>query len=310
VTRSAVEQRAFITTTAHGLDFDSFPMRLFQKSKRLGVWDPADIDFAQDHEDWLRLATEEREALMQQVALFLAGEESVTLDLLPLIMVVAQEGRQEGRIEEEMYLTSFLWEEAKHVEGFRRFCDAVAHDHSDLSRFHGPNYRRIFYDELPTAMNRLKTDSSPVAQARASVTYNMIVEGVLAETGYHSYHQTLTRHGLMPGMQQLVGYVKRDESRHIAFAVYFLSRLVARHGAVAWDAIEVRMNELLPYAIGVIDDSFDLFDGHPPFGVRKDSLIDYAVAQFRKRLDRIAHARTQSLDEVAAMADETGGGLD
>jgi ribonucleoside-diphosphate reductase beta chain len=32
-------------------------------------------------------------------------------------MVIAQE----GRLEEEMFLTSFLWEEAKHVEFFSRF---------------------------------------------------------------------------------------------------------------------------------------------------------------------------------------------
>lgn len=35
--------------------------------------------------------------------MFQAGEESVTLDLLPLIQVIAGE----GRIEEEMFLTSF-----------------------------------------------------------------------------------------------------------------------------------------------------------------------------------------------------------
>jgi ribonucleoside-diphosphate reductase beta chain len=27
-------------------------MRLFQKAKKLGIWDPADIDFTQDKEDW------------------------------------------------------------------------------------------------------------------------------------------------------------------------------------------------------------------------------------------------------------------
>jgi hypothetical protein len=34
-----------------------------------------------------------------------------------------------------------------------------------------PSYRTIFYDELPAAMNRLLTDSSPEALARAAVTY-------------------------------------------------------------------------------------------------------------------------------------------
>lgn len=34
----------------------------------------------------------------------------------------------------------------------------------------------------------------------------------------------------MPGMQQVVEYLKRDESRHLAYDVYLLSRLVAERG--------------------------------------------------------------------------------
>ena len=95
---------------------------------------------------WQNLSDRQQEALARPCSLFLAGEEWVTLDLLPLIQVIARE----GRLEEEIYLTSFLFEEAKHVEGFRRFFDEVVGDHGDLSRYHGPNYRRIFGDELPT----------------------------------------------------------------------------------------------------------------------------------------------------------------
>ena len=79
-------------------------------------------------------------------------------------------------------------------------------------------------------MNRLRKDSSVLSQVRASVTYNLIVEGVLAETGYHGLNTVLAMNGLMPGMQQFISYLERDESRHIAFAIYFLSRLVAEHG--------------------------------------------------------------------------------
>src|SRR5215470_15771423 len=209
----------YATTSKRGLRWDSVPMRLWQKAKRLGTWDPADIEFTTDREQWVSFAVDEREFILRTLALFQAGEEAVTIDLLPLIDVVARE----GRIEEEMYLTSFLWEEAKHVEAFRRFFDEVAQDHSDLSHYHGPSYRRIFYEELPAAMNRLLGDTSPVAQVRAAATYNLIVEGVLAETGYYGYMRTLTEQGTMPGVRQLVGLVKRDESRHIAFAIYFLS---------------------------------------------------------------------------------------
>ena len=35
---------SYRSTSKGGLHFDSVPMRLFQKSKKLGIWDPADID--------------------------------------------------------------------------------------------------------------------------------------------------------------------------------------------------------------------------------------------------------------------------
>jgi ribonucleoside-diphosphate reductase beta chain len=291
--------RVFATTSPRGLRHDLPPMRLWHKAKQLGIWNPSDIDFSQDLADWRRLTDAQRDTLARQSALFLAGEESVTLDLLPLLMVVARE----GRIEEELYLTSFLWEEAKHVEGFRRFFDEVAHDQSDLSRYHGPSYRRIFYDELPAAMSRLLTDASPVAQVRASATYNMIVEGVLAETGYYGYARTLTDNHILPGMQRFISLLKRDESRHIAFAVYFLSRLMAEHGDLVWEAFLQRMNELLPITLGVIHDSYDAHeDGEIPFDVPRDEILTYATSQFQKRMDRIERARRQSLDEVNQIA--------
>jgi ribonucleoside-diphosphate reductase beta chain len=293
--------RVFATTSEQGLRQDLPPMRLWHKAKRLGIWDPRDIDFAQDIRDWQEMTDRQRIGLARQSALFLAGEESVTLDLLPLILVVAHE----GRIEEEMYLTSFLWEEAKHVEAFRRFFDEVAHDHSDLSHYHGPSYRRIFYEELPAAMNRLLSDASPVAQVRAAVTYNLIVEGVLAETGYYGYMRTLTEQGTMPGVRQLVGLVKRDESRHIAFAIYFLSRLMAEHGEGVWEALQARMNELLPLTLGVVNDSYDAWgDEPPPFDLPRDEVLAYAMTQFQKRLQRIERARGQTLDEINRVANE------
>ena len=176
-------------TTTRGLRRDLPAMRLFEKAKRYGIWNPSEIDFRQDREDWLRLTPLEQEVLLHLTSLFQAGEEAVTGDILPLMVAMSRE----GRIEEQMYLTTFLFEEAKHTDFFRRFLDEVADVHEDLSRYSSPNYRTLVYDALPAAMNRLLDDASPAAQVRASVTYNMIVEGVLAETGYHAYLTALER---------------------------------------------------------------------------------------------------------------------
>lgn len=298
-------ERELRTLGRRGLDHSLPPMRLWHKAKKLGVWDPRDIDFGRDIEDWRALAPLEREVLMNLSSLFLAGEESVTLDLLPLIQAIAAE----GRLEEEIYLTSFLFEEAKHVEVFRRFIDEVASSAEggagDLRRFLSPSYGRIFLEELPRALSRLATDRTPIAQAEASATYNMIVEGVLAETGYHAYHASLVRNGILPGMQKVVAYLKRDESRHLAYGVFLLSRLVAEHGEPVAEAIERRMAELLEPALGIITETLSRYEVLP-FGLSIDEFLVFATSQFEKRMTRIRAARGRTVAQVCGdrLADE------
>jgi len=275
------------TTVSRTLDRDSLPMILWAKAKKFGVWNPADIDLKQDRRDWIGLTDQERETLLHLTTLFAGGEEAVTADLLPLIATIAAE----GRIEEEIYLTSFLWEEAKHVDAFHRFLAEVATDAGDRSRFHSPSYRALFFDELPTALADLRTDPSPAAQARASVTYNLIVEGVLAETGYHAYHAMLERNGIMPGMLEIIGKLKTDESRHIAFGVHLLSRLVEDQGEDIWVVVQARMAELLPLAIGVISEIFSRYD-QMAFGLDLAEFTDFATSQFESRFKRIERAVT------------------
>lgn len=286
--------RGFATVT-RGLRRDSPPMRLFEKAKRFGIWNPTEIDFTQDRADWLGLKQDEQDVILRLTALFQGGEEAVTLDLLPLIMTIARE----GRIEEEMFLTTFLWEEAKHTDFFRRFLDEVAQAQGDLSGYQTVNYRTIFDEALPQALGALIDDPSPRAQIRASVTYNMIVEGVLAETGYHAYHSMLERNGLMPGQLKGITYLKQDESRHIAYGIYLISRLIADDERL-WETAETTMNTLLMPALGVIEDVFALYDP-VPFGLQIDEFTAYATMQFQKRYMRLMQARGATLADVQAV---------
>ncbi|MEO1289868.1 MAG: R2-like ligand-binding oxidase [Chloroflexota bacterium] len=282
----------FVTTT-RGLNRDMPPMRLFEKAKKYGIWNPSEIDFSQDKQDWQTLSAEERDLVLRLTSLFVAGEEAVTLDLLPLMMAVAKE----GRIEEEMYLTTFLWEEAKHTDFFQRFLNEVLEiDGDNLTQYHSASYNHIFYQALPEALDRLTTDQSPEAQLIASVTYNMIVEGVLAETGYHVYYSIFENKGIMPGNLQGVTKLKQDESRHIAYGIYLISRLVAENPDL-WSVAEARMNSLLMPAIGVITEAFDAYDP-VPFGLQIDDFVGYAMMQFQKRMGRIEKAKGASLEDI------------
>jgi len=297
---SAPTRSRYATITGRGLDWKSVPMRLFQKAKRLGTWDPQAIDFSHEVADWEALAPDERDFILRTVSLFQAGEEGVTQDLLPLIMAVAED----GRIEEEIFLTSFLWEEAKHVEFFRRWLDCIG-VHEDLEKFMTPSYRQLFLVELPDALNALKADRSTEAQIRASVTYNMIIEGVLAETGYHGFRESLEANGKLPGLLDGIRLVSRDESRHIRYGVFLLNRLI-NDSSDGWDVMNQHMNQLLAPTLGVISEFWEDYEGEVgPFGQRMETYLDFASTQFDKRMRVLERDRGKSLADIerAAIAD-------
>ena len=287
------------TTINRRLRRDILPMGLWKKAKKHGIWNPDDLDFTKDKEDWKKLNDVERELLMRINTQFQVGEEAVTLDLLPLINVIAKE----GRIEEEMYLTTFLWEEAKHVDFFSRWLEEVTDETSSLDKYISKAYEHLFYEVLPETLHALDTDPSPRAQVRASTLYNMVVEGMLAETGYHIYYSVLQEYEIMPGQLEGIGKLKLDESRHLAYGVFLISRLIAEDDSL-WDVFESYMNELLPLGQEIISGLLTSVPGSElPFGLQESHFLDYATTQFEKRFERISKSRGRSLEEIYGAPD-------
>lgn len=291
-----MEQRKIITTSERGFQEDSLPFRLYQKAKKFGVWNPADIDFRQDVEHWAMLPEEKKGEILRLISQFQAGEEAVTLDLLPLIMAIAKE----GRIEEEMYLTTFLFEEAKHTEFFRLVLNAIG-ERGDLSVHHTDTYKKIFYELLPETMNRLMTDQSPEAIAEASTVYNMFVEGVLAETGYYSFYRSLEAGGLMPGLLKGVGLLKRDESRHIGYGTFLLQRLICEHPHL-YDQVSNRMNELLPLAFMLNREGFKGQEVNSSGATLEDSM-QFTQKQFNARMEVLSRAKGRKIEEIYKLSE-------
>ncbi|MBO9374192.1 MAG: ribonucleotide-diphosphate reductase, partial [Chloroflexus sp.] len=55
-------------TTSRGLKRHSPPMRLFEKAKRFGIWNPSLIDLSRDARDWEQLQDDERDLLLRLTA--------------------------------------------------------------------------------------------------------------------------------------------------------------------------------------------------------------------------------------------------
>jgi ribonucleoside-diphosphate reductase beta chain len=275
-----------------GLNWDSLPLKLFAGGNAK-FWDPADIDFTQDREDWQSLSELERDWATRLCAEFIAGEEAVTEDIQPFMAAM----RAEGRLGDEMYLTQFAYEEAKHTQVFRLWLDAVGitedlhHYLDDL-----PSYRKIFYEELPESLATLTTDPSPAAQVRASATYNHVIEGMMALTGYYAWHKICVTRSILPGMQELVRRIGDDERRHMAWGTFTCRRHVAGDDA-NWAVFETRMNELIPLALANTQEAFALYD-EIPFNLEMDEFMQYATEKGMRRFGTISSARGRPVGEI------------
>jgi hypothetical protein len=112
-----------------------------------------------------------------------------------------------------------------------------------------PDYCHIFNDELPDSLHAWLTDPSPANQVRAAATYNHIVEGTLALTGYYAWYKVCSHKGILPGMQELVKRIGDDERRHMAWGTFTCRRHVAADDS-NWEVCESRIDELLLPSVG------------------------------------------------------------
>jgi ribonucleoside-diphosphate reductase beta chain len=282
-----------------GLDYDSVPWKLWERSKKL-FWDPADLDFSQDVLDWQQMTAEERQLVAMSARGFMIGEEAVTLDIIPLLQCMSDL----GRLEDAMYLSMFAMEEAKHTDMFRRWFDAVGFDPSSLDELArdqqqaASNGRRgIFDGPLSRVMRRLQTDRSPQAILDATLFYNQLIEGVGAIAGYRRWEQTFERLGKLPGLQAGIKLTQRDERRHIAYGTYLGRQIIAENPDL-WEWVEQRWAKLSAGLGG------DAEAGEPTQQPDLGIDFEYQRQLARRRLEALAVARTMDPGDVAASEPE------
>lgn len=282
--------RHYVSTSEKGINRESLPFKLYEKAKKFGTWDPRNIDFSKDKADWESLNFDQQDSLLQLISFFYSAEEAVTHDILPLIYAISKT----GHFEEEMYLTTFLFEEAKHADFFSLMLQNIGIKR-ELNSLHTPAYRKLFDELLPETMGRLMVDQSPEAIADAAVVYNMFAEGILAESGYWSFYESLVNIGKMPGLLEGITNIKRDESRHIGFGTFLLQRLISENDNMLFYVLN-KLQGLMPLAIEM---SETMRPGEvSPFGVKKIDNQIFMEKQLNARIEVLKRAQGKTLEEI------------
>lgn len=255
---------------------------LYTNSKRL-AWDPAAIDLSADCAQWRMIARDfTREQYDEQIhrlcSLFYQGEESVTETLSPFLGAVNRLGLG---IDQEMYLTSQVYEEAKHFEFFSRyFATVFGDDGTSTARQMTPEPQAVLIDDLAEVTSRLRReddlDALRACYAEAVTHYMGVVEAMLARTGYLGAHDALHDRGWLPGLQEGFRLIRRDEGRHVAYGMLAISGLCSTHPELR-SVVQSTMERHLPNVLATVS-SF-AFE-HPIVDLQK--LTDYALAQYQR----------------------------
>lgn len=250
----------------------------FLKAQKLH-WHADAIDLTDDAAQWATFSERERDSILRACAMFFAGEQAVATDLVPLLAALRRRG---GYDDACTFLISQLWDEARHVAFFERWLHTVTGS-APPPLADAPNHALLFGTLLPTALDRLDTDTSPEALVAAVTTYHVIVEGMLAESGYHGFYRCFRERGVLPGLVAGIELVQRDEARHIAFGLDLLGTWL--DDAPALRAVFDReAGTLVPTVLGVLADYFVPYGDANPFGLTMTEVLDEASRQFSRRL--------------------------
>jgi ribonucleoside-diphosphate reductase beta chain len=287
------------------IDPDSFAGGYFRNAV-YRHWDPYE-DVPQEllEQDRERLADadmefEQFEAFRASVAKFGAGEEAVTEDLAPLILVLDD-------VNDQMFVSSQIYEEAKHTQFFDRYWREVVDPAAEAKGWEvtNPTDQRYFpeeyvelFDRTEAAMHRLLEADTPTNRAKAFCHYHLVVESVLAQTGYWGF-QAIFSDGppenwneteddedvILDGLIEGITRIRSDEGRHVGFGMRKVQRLIAEEG-VDPSVVQQTLSELLPLVSDTVQNDFDADADQTP-------LVEYAQEKLSKRIEIITDSEAE-----------------
>lgn len=250
-------------------------------------WDPYEVDLAADRETVEGLSRRAFTQLRATVAMFGAGEESVTEDLVPLAATVDSAADQR-------FVASQIYEEAKHATFFDRYWSEVINPVEEARGFTStsPTADRWFTDayetvfvRTTTAMKRLLKADTPVNRARAYCHYHLTVEGIFGQTGFHAVKATFggeTDGPSLPGLVDGFEAVEQDEGRHVGYGMKRLGDLL-QTGPVERSLVEETIASLAEPVDTVVE---RMGWKHLP-GPDSDDLLEFVAEQRNDRLAQL-----------------------
>jgi ribonucleoside-diphosphate reductase beta chain len=251
-------------------------------------WSPFAIDLSTDRAQWCQMEGEDRELIFFVLSSLMVAEERITTKFSGLVGAYGSE-------EEATFLSTQQVDEARHMQFYARFQDEVvaAPDaiaaHVERARGQVSDaFRQIFDVELVRAHELLvKEPASVDAKIRFVTLYHIILEATLGLTSFKFTTDHLSREALLPGFVEGYSRIHHDETRHIAYGVWFLREAV-RSRPENGEIVRETLRDLLPSVAASLTppDTGSSLD-FEEIGASSESIRAFALSGLERRMEII-----------------------
>jgi len=247
-------------------------------------WSPWAIDLEIDKQQWPALTGEQRELINFVFSSLMVAEERITTKFSGLVGA-------HGSEEEATFLSTQQVDEARHMQFYARFQDEVVAAPAEIAAHvqrardqTSDAFRQIFDVALVDAHETLVARPADLsAKVRFVTLYHLVLEGTLGLTSFKFITDYLNEHGLLPGFVDGYSRIHHDETRHIAYGVWWLRETIRATPEQA-DVVRQTLRELLPH----VAESLKLpgeGDSSAVLGVSEDDLRQFALGGLTRRLE-------------------------
>jgi ribonucleoside-diphosphate reductase beta chain len=276
---------AMITRTSTGqtLRTNSLPMRLYEKAKEGGGWNPSRLDFSADQAHWDSLKGQDRVPVLAIAVLSAHGLRSQMHNQARMLVPI----ERYGTIEESLCHSSHMFETARFVEFHNRLLEDLFHLVGDPQRFHLTRFRTFFGEHLPEVFDRLEVNADRRTLVEALTLTGPLGKGVLGATSSYMMSSMLQRLEIMPTTLSTIRAMRTAERRHTEFENFFISKLVEQDPTL-WEVVDETMHAGFEPSIGMVREFFDKFTNTQ---IARAEAVTYAVERFSECYERLEKAK-------------------
>ena len=186
-------------------------------------WSIARLEVSRDRPQWATLRPVARRELLTALNELEVGEVFVSRTLSALLEHAPSDA-------DRLFLSTQVADEARHAQFFQDYLHEAAGLEETVSEAERQQedsvYARIFAPTLRASLEQVTaTAGDPDPWHTAVVEYHLVSEGILAATALHQTRRIARRFDL-PALEEGLGNVIRDESRHLTYGLAATRRAV------------------------------------------------------------------------------------